>query len=167
MKKVLVLFSSVMVAGCFICHRSEPQKDIKSEEIAPVQSPAPAPAPVLAPKEKAVLSRNFSEAANFAFDSSKVRPSASKIDELVKALQEQPNADIYIEGHTDNIGSEEYNKKLSLRRANAVAEELKKRGIAANRIHVEGFGYSRPIASNNTKEGRAHNRRVDVVFIEK
>ena len=157
-----------MMAGCFICHRAEPQEDIKSEEIAPqVQSPAPAPTPVPAPKENVVLSRNFSEAANFAFDSSKVRPSANKIDELVKALQEQPNADIYIEGHTDNIGSEEYNKKLSLRRANAVAEELKKRDIAANRIHVEGFGYSRPIASNDTEEGRAHNRRVDVMLIKK
>jgi len=157
-----------MMTGCFICHRAEPQEDIKSEEIAPqVQSPAPAPEPVSASKEKVVLARNFSEAANFAFDSSKVRPDSNKIDELVKALQEQPNADIYIEGHTDNVGSEEYNKKLSLKRANAVVDELKKRGVAANRIHVEGFGYSKPIASNDTEEGRAHNRRVDVVLIEK
>jgi len=165
MKKALVLFSSVMMAGCFICHRSEPQEDIKSEEIAPVQSPAPAPAPV--PKAKVITPLNFPEAANFAFDSSKVRPDANQIDALVKALQEQPNADIYIEGHTDNVGTAEYNKKLSLRRANAVAEELKKRGVAANRIHVEGLGYSRPIASNDTEEGRAHNRRVDVMLIQK
>lgn len=164
MKQLLVLVSSVMVAGCFICHRAEPQKDIKGEEIAQVQSPAPIPVP--APKAKVAMPLNFPEAANFAFDSSKVRPDANHIDELVKALQEQPNADIYIEGHTDNIGSEEYNKKLSLRRANAVAEELKKRGISAERIHVSGAGFSKPIASNDTQEGRAHNRRVDVTLIK-
>lgn len=162
MRKIITLFSSVcLVSGCFICHRPTPQEDMKGEEIVAIQSPAPAPkAEIVAPSE-------FPEAANFAFDSSKIRPDANKIDELVKAANAQPNADIYVTGHTDNVGTEDYNKKLSLRRANAVAEELKKRGISADRIHVEGVGYSEPIASNDTEEGRAHNRRVDVVLIEK
>lgn len=163
MKKLFVLASSVIVAGCFICHRTEPQKDMKGAEIVEIQSPAPA----LSLKAIVPSPLNFYEVANFAFDSSKIRPDANKIDELFKILQEQPNTDIYLEGHTDNIGSEEYNKKLSLRRANAVAEELKRRGIAADRIHVDGAGYSKPIASNDTAEGRAHNRRVDVVLVRR
>ena len=68
-----------------------------------------------------------------------------------------------VDGYTDSIGSDAYNEKLSLRRANAVKEYLQQHGVAASRMTVKGFGKSNPVASNATPEGRAQNRRVELV----
>ncbi|PIU57700.1 MAG: hypothetical protein COS89_03870, partial [Deltaproteobacteria bacterium CG07_land_8_20_14_0_80_38_7] len=73
---------------------------------------------------------------------------------------------IGVEGHTDWIGSDAYNEKLSDKRANAVRDYLIKKGIAEERLVAKGFGESRPIADNNTTQGRALNRRTDFIIIK-
>ena len=87
-----------------------------------------------------------------------------KLDEVAEALtQGNPEASILVEGHTDSKGSASANQDLSARRAEAVRSYLTSRGVAADRIRSEGLGFDRPIADNNTAEGRANNRRVEIV----
>lgn len=101
---------------------------------------------------------------NFAFDSAKLSPeSEAVLDEAVQELNDAPNVSVRVEGHTDSIGSEAYNLELSQRRAEAVVDYLVARGIEAGRIEPIGMGESHPIESNDTEEGRYHNRRVDFV----
>ena len=156
MKKVLVLLGSVLVAGCFICHKTAPQEESNVPGIVEQQSPA---------QEEDVITRySVLEAANFHFDSSEIRQDMNRMDELEKDIAANPKAIVLVEGHTDNIGPEEYNKELSLDRARAVASVLSQRGYP-NQIRIYGAGSSAPIASNDTEEGRAKNRRVDVVLL--
>ena len=162
MKKVLVLLGSVLVAGCFICRKTVPQQE---KPIVPevVQQPQP---PVQEPvvPEPVITRYSLQSVANFAFDSKVIRPEANKMDELERDIEANPQALILVEGHTDNIGPEEYNKRLSLARAESVAAVLKEHGHP-NEIRTEGMGFSAPIASNDTAAGRAQNRRVDVVIV--
>ena len=74
-------------------------------------------------------------------------------------MLENPSITIRIDGHTDNIGSEEYNMKLSERRAEAARQFLINKGVPADRLSIDFFGYSRPVATNGTDWGRARNRR--------
>jgi OOP family OmpA-OmpF porin len=99
---------------------------------------------------------------NFAFDSSVVTEQFfGDLAELAEFLKRFDQVDVTIEGHTDSVGSEEYNQALSERRARAVADMLvNTHGIAASRLNAVGYGESRPVASNDTDEGRAQNRRV-------
>ncbi|BBO87820.1 OmpA family protein [Desulfosarcina ovata] len=85
------------------------------------------------------------------------------LDAIVQALQQRPRLTVRIEGHTDITGSHAYNMDLSKRRAKAVVDYLVNKGIASSRLTSEGYGPDRPIADNNTKEGRALNRRVNLV----
>jgi len=71
---------------------------------------------------------------------------------------------ITLAGHTDIVGTEEYNQKLSDRRAKAVADYLIRKGINPSRINVVGYGSKKPVAPNDTEEGRAKNRRVEVIL---
>lgn len=71
---------------------------------------------------------------------------------------------ISIEGHTDSVGSAEFNQRLSEQRARSVADALIGRGVSSNRVRTRGFGKSRPIASNNSEDGRSRNRRVEVII---
>lgn len=157
MKKLLALLGSVLMAGCFICHKTAPQEEhIVIAAIVEQQTPV---------QEEQVISRHtISEVANFAFDSKEIRSDMNKMTELMKDIQRHPDAVILVEGHTDNIGPEEYNKALSLERARAVAQELIKQNYP-NEIRTYGAGSAMPIASNDTEEGRAQNRRVDVVLV--
>jgi OOP family OmpA-OmpF porin len=83
-------------------------------------------------------------------------------------LGANPSSPVTVEGHTDSIGSNQYNQKLSERRANAVRQYLIEKGIASSRIQVIGYGEERPIADNKTAEGRAKNRRAEFqVTVEK
>jgi OOP family OmpA-OmpF porin len=91
----------------------------------------------------------------------------SNLSNIVDVLQKNPAMHIRIEGHTDNIGSMEYNMDLSRKRAQAVKDYLVEKGIDESRISTEGFGFQKPIASNDTEEGRALNRRAEIVPIEK
>jgi OmpA-OmpF porin, OOP family len=82
------------------------------------------------------------------------------------SLEAYPNVRVEIAGHTDNQGSDDYNLVLSEKRAKAVMNYLVNRGIAASRLTAKGYGKTRPIASNNTPEGRAQNRRVEIIPIK-
>jgi outer membrane protein OmpA-like peptidoglycan-associated protein len=86
--------------------------------------------------------------------------------EVVDLLQSEPDKDIRIEGHTDSTGKAETNLKISEQRANAVMEALVSLGVEASRITAAGMGEDFPIASNETEEGRAQNRRVDVILLD-
>jgi outer membrane protein OmpA-like peptidoglycan-associated protein len=82
------------------------------------------------------------------------------LDNVAAVLTSHSQLKIQVEGHTDNQGDDRYNKKLSQRRAEAVVAYLGKKGIAGARLVAKGFGEDKPIADNNTEEGRAQNRRV-------
>ena len=100
---------------------------------------------------------------NFAFDSADLTAEAKKnLDAVAEVFIEFPDTELMIEGHTDSTGDDNYNMKLSKRRADAVASYIKSKGVAANRFKVEAFGETRPRFENNTKEGQAKNRRVEI-----
>ncbi len=90
-----------------------------------------------------------------------------ELDRLIKILQENPNLEIEIAGHTDNIGSSYYNYNLSLKRAESVANYLIQKGIETRRLVVKGYGEKEPIAPNDTEEGRSLNRRVEFKILKK
>ena len=79
-------------------------------------------------------------------------------------MSEHPDYRVVLEGHTDSIGKEAYNQKLSEKRANAVAKALEDLGVSGDKIKTVGFGETKPIADNKTKQGRAENRRVEAKF---
>jgi outer membrane protein OmpA-like peptidoglycan-associated protein len=91
---------------------------------------------------------------------------ASRIElqKMADVFQKYPETDIEIDGHTDNIGSERSNQRLSEQRAGSVADYLAELGIDRNRLITQGFGETRPVATNDTDAGRAANRRVEVVI---
>ena len=88
----------------------------------------------------------------------------NNLDRLASFLDQYPDQRALIEGHTDNVGSEEYNQRLSLQRAESVKLHLTRRGITSERLSASGLGLQRPIASNETPSGRQQNRRVEVVI---
>jgi outer membrane protein OmpA-like peptidoglycan-associated protein len=103
------------------------------------------------------------------FDTGKARlkPGAyATIDRLASALKEVPARSVMIEGHTDSMGSEDYNQELSEQRAMAVQSALMQRGVAGSQISTAGKGEGLPVASNDTAAGRQQNRRVEVIFSE-
>ncbi len=92
--------------------------------------------------------------------------SAAKLDSLVVFLNEHPEANVEVVGYTDTSGAASYNQKVSEQRAESVANALVEKGIDASRIHARGEGENNPIASNDTREGRQQNRRVEVIVPE-
>jgi OOP family OmpA-OmpF porin len=105
---------------------------------------------------------------NFDFDKSNIKSEFAPIlDEAAQILKDNPNIKVTIEGHTDSIGSDAYNQRLSERRAQAVKQYLVSRGIEASRLDTIGKGESEPIADNtkngrDNPEGRAMNRRAEL-----
>jgi OOP family OmpA-OmpF porin len=104
---------------------------------------------------------------NFEFNKSDIRESdVAELQKAVRFIRKYPGAKVRLEGHTDSIGTDEYNQRLSERRAEAVKDYLVKEGAArASKISTVGYGESRPVASNDTEEGRAQNRRVEVLIL--
>ncbi|EMQ95862.1 OmpA domain protein [Xanthomarina gelatinilytica] len=92
--------------------------------------------------------------------------SAEVLQNIIGILKEYPNAKFNIEGHTDSVGSEALNMKLSKERASSVMNYLISNGVASNRLTHEGYGESRPIDSNKTRAGRANNRRVEINLVK-
>jgi outer membrane protein OmpA-like peptidoglycan-associated protein len=102
----------------------------------------------------------------FAFDSSKLNPQFDPVlDKLAQTLSEYNQTVIQVAGHTDSIGSHEYNMKLSRDRADSVTSYLASRGIQKNRMVPVGAGPDYPVASNDTEAGRAQNRRVEITIV--
>jgi len=101
----------------------------------------------------------------FASNESTLLPAAMlKLNEVADALiKGNPDANITVEGHTDSQGQRQYNMELAQKRANAVRDQLVSRGVAADRIKAVGIGPDRPVADNKTAEGRANNRRVEII----
>lgn len=129
---------------------------------APAPAPAQRPAPVAPMMEKVSLSAQ----TLFDFDKAVVKPGGAKrLDELVASLATL-NLEVLIAiGHTDSIGSDAYNQKLSQRRADAVKAYLVGKGIPPERVTAQGKGEREPVASNKTREGRAANRRVEIEVV--
>ena len=86
------------------------------------------------------------------------------LDKAAGLLKSHERVVVEVAGHTDSVGSEEYNQKLSERRAIAVKDYLESKGITATRLSAVGYGEAQPVASNDTDEGRAQNRRVEIVM---
>ena len=113
--------------------------------------------------EKVIVLRDIG--VNFAFDSYKITPKyLEEIKKVANFMGENPGYRVVLSGHTDSIGAEAYNQKLSEKRANAVAKALEELGVSADKITTVGYGELKPVASNKTKEGRAENRRVEARF---
>ena len=115
-------------------------------------------------KEKTIKTMRIS-GPTFKFGTTQLSADGkNKLKDVAQELKNNPDADLLIEGHTDSVGSEEVNQKLSEQRAASVATSLKKDYKVPNDISVIGKGEKEPIASNATKEGRAKNRRVEIIL---
>ncbi len=143
---------------------------------APAAAAAPAPAaapaaaapaaPAAAPAPAAATKVTYAADAFFDFDKSVLKPEGkAKLDDLVSKVKDINLEVIIAVGHTDSIGSDAYNQKLSVRRAEAVKAYLVSKGIEKNRVYTEGKGKKQPVADNKTKEGRAKNRRVEIEVV--
>ena len=170
-KAWLLLVALAFAAGCAT---QEAPKPAPAPEPKPAPAPAPAPAPTPvqeikpeAPKPKPVAEKvTFAADVLFDFDKSVVKPEGkSKLDDLANKVR-GVNLEVVIAiGHADSIGSDAYNQKLSVRRAESVKAYLVSKGIEPNRIYTEGKGEKQPVASNKTKDGRAKNRRTEIEVI--
>jgi len=127
----------------------------------PAVTPPPAPRP--APVASKVT---FAADAFFDFDKSVLKPEGrAKLDDLVQKIRGINLEVIIAVGHTDSVGTDAYNQRLSVRRAEAVKAYLVSKGIERNRVYTEGKGEKQPVADNRTKEGRAKNRRVEIEVV--
>ena len=172
-KKVSLLLAAFMfafVAGC----ATEPAQPEPKPAPPPAPKPPPPPAakPAEAPKPAPEKPKPVAEKVTFAadvlfdFDKAVIKPEGkSKLDDIsnkVKGI----NLEVVIAiGHADSIGSDTYNQRLSVRRAESVKAYLQSKGLEANRVYTEGKGEKQPVADNKTSEGRAKNRRVEIEVV--
>ena len=125
--------------------------------------PAPPPPPPPPPPKQPISFHSV----YFDFDKSTLKPEAvAELDRAAKIMLDNPDVWLELQGNTDSIGTESYNMKLGERRAKAVFDYLKSKGVAANRLKTMSFGESKPEASNKTAEGRTENRRVDLIIVK-
>ncbi|HYF41614.1 MAG TPA: OmpA family protein [Ramlibacter sp.] len=129
-------------------------------------APAPAPTPAPAPQPPAATKVTYAADAFFDFDKAVLKPEGrAKLDDLVGKVKDINLEVIIAVGHTDSVGSDQYNQRLSVRRAEAVKAYLVSKGIEKNRVYTEGKGEKQPVADNKTAEGRAKNRRVEIEVV--
>jgi OmpA-OmpF porin, OOP family len=149
--------------------KAEPAKPAPAPAPAAPAAPAPAPKPAEAPKAPASVRQAITIQADALFDFDKYNLRAdgkARIDEALGKIKGQAIEVemIIVTGHTDSVGTEAYNQRLSERRANTVKEYMVSQGIAAGKITTVGKGELQPVATNKTKEGRQKNRRTDIEF---
>jgi OOP family OmpA-OmpF porin len=168
----------VAVAFAAACATTEEPKP--APKPVPVPAPAPKPEPKPAPpppapkpepkpeaKPKPVAEKvTFAADVLFDFDKAVIKPEGrSKLDDLASKVKGINLEVVIAVGHADSIGSDEYNQRLSLRRAEAVKAYMVSKGIEPNRVYTEGKGEKQPVASNSTADGRAKNRRTEIEVI--
>jgi OmpA-OmpF porin, OOP family len=130
---------------------------------APAPTPAPPPAVVPAPTSEKVT---FAADAFFDFDKAVLKPEGrAKLDDLISKMSGLNLEVVIAVGHTDSVGTDAYNQRLSVRRAEAVKSYLVSKGVEKNRVYTEGKGEKQPVADNKTAEGRAKNRRVEIEVV--
>ena len=130
---------------------------------APPAARPPAPAPV---QPAAATKVTYAADAFFDFDKAVLKPEGkAKLDDLVGKVKDINLEVIIAVGHTDSVGSDAYNQKLSVRRAESVKAYLVSKGIEKNRVYTEGKGEKQPVADNKTAAGRAKNRRVEIEVV--
>ena len=168
----ILLVALAIAAGC----ATEPEKPAPQPAPAPVPAPPPPPKPRApepekpkpAPEKPKPVAEKVTFAADvlFDFDKAVIKPEGkSKLDDI-SSKTKGVNLEVVIAiGHADSVGSDAYNQRLSVRRAESVKAYLVSKGIEANRVYTEGKGEKQPIADNKTKEGRAKNRRVEIEVI--
>ncbi len=129
---------------------------------APAPTPAPAPEPTPEPEAPVAQVVRVELDVKFDFDKSVVKPNSyGDVKNLADFMAQYPATNVEVAGHTDSVGPDAYNQKLSQRRADAVKQVLVKDGVAPSRVTAVGYGESRPVADNATEAGRAVNRRVE------
>ncbi len=117
-------------------------------------------------QQNEILKLTMSSEVSFDFNAATIKPTFhTPLNKIADIMSRYPQTQIVVVGHTDSVGSEQYNLELSLRRANAVADYLIMRGVATERMGTEGRGETEPIASNDTVTGRAQNRRVEIFVV--
>ena len=133
----------------------------------PVAASAPAAAPVVAPVPVPAASKvTYAADAFFDFDKSVLKPAGkAKLDDLITKIKGINLEVIIAVGHTDSVGTDKYNQKLSIKRSEAVKAYLVSKGIEKNRVYTEGKGEKQPVADNKTKDGRSKNRRVEIEVV--
>ena len=133
---------------------------------APAAAPAPAPAARPAPPPAAATKVTYAADTFFDFDKSVLKADGkAKLDDLVGKVKAINLEVIIAVGHTDSAGSDAYNQKLSVKRADAVKAYLTSKGIEKNRVYTEGKGEKQPVADNKTDAGRSKNRRVEIEVV--
>ena len=126
--------------------------------------PPPPPPPAAIPERGMTL---VLEGVNFEYDSAKLTAdSTTVLDRVAASLMEHTEAKIEVDGHTDSKGNDAYNLSLSRKRANAVKDYLVSKGVNAAQLSAKGYGEKQPIASNDTEDGRSHNRRVELKRVD-
>lgn len=144
------------------------EQSTQAEQVPPPVTEAPIPAPVSSEMEQAEApaaeSINISGEALFEFDQAEVKPDErQKLSEVIDKIKgQQEVVEVVITGRADAIGPEAYNQELSKKRAENVKELLLSEGITSERVVIQALGEDQPVASNNTEDGRAQNRRVDI-----
>lgn len=143
----------------------------EAEACKPYVKPTPPPAapevkpatPVPPPARQPISFHSVT----FDFNKSDLKPAAkAELDKAAKVMMDNPDVVLELQGNTDNVGSAKYNKALGHKRANAVFKYLSGKGVKASRLKELSFGMDKPVAPNTTEEGRAQNRRVDLVILK-
>ena len=142
------------------------QADAPGLQPAPASASSSAPSPAAAPPAAVSSKVTYAADAFFDFNKSVIKPEAkAKLDDLVDKIKAVNLEVIIAVGHTDAVGSDAYNQKLSMRRSNAVKAYLINKGVDKTRIYTEGKGEKQPVADNGTKAGRSKNRRVEIEVV--
>ncbi len=157
---------AIALAGCASTVKLVEATPVKVTGSVPDEDPEPAPKP-----ERVEVKQDrieVSETILFDFSSSRISDESHDVlDEIAEVITKHPNLKkIRVEGHTDSAGDSPHNLALSKKRAAAVVKYLVEQGVDAGRLVAEGFGQSKPIASNDTEEDRAKNRRVAFVIVD-
>ena len=156
-------------AGWVLCSLMQPPEEPKMAAAPPAPAPPPRAAPPrpAPPPSEGVRERIVLRGVNFDFDKADIRGDAAVIlDEAASILNRSRRASVRVEGHTDSTGPAAYNQGLSERRAAAVKRYLVEHGVSASRLQTVGFGEGSPISGNDTRDGRALNRRVELQVLE-